>query len=144
MTIFRLTVLLTLLFCQQNVFAQAGFFISYKTQDQVDDSNFIDLGTPEQNNAVVLEGNPIITGRFDYINANIVAGLFKVTKTKAIVTYSADEHAQILRGIVKMTVVDTGVSKIYGPGDAYFVTKGTKVVWDVYTPFLLKSFVNIF
>ena len=57
--------------------------------------------------------------------------LVGATRGKFRMTYPFNEHAILLEGEVTLTNGATGESRSYGPGEGWFVEKGTPVLWTV-------------
>jgi len=108
----------------------------------VDEAGFVWLGPTEGLGGRVLEGEPKIFARLDYLKGPTAAGLFKATTGKIEVTFPFTEHATILEG--EVTITDsTGQSHDYKAGDSYLIRQGQVVIWEVKGKQLIKSFFNI-
>jgi len=68
---------------------------------------------------------------------------FGVTRGKFRMTYPFDEHAVVVEGTVTLTDEATGIATSYGIGDAWFVRKGTPVLWDVTSDRFVKNYFAI-
>lgn len=94
---------------------------------------------------VVIAGNPQIYARIDDASPDgrRSAGVFEVTGPSVLdVFYPFDEHSQFTHGACTIRGED-GVTRFYGPGDAYFIRAGSVVRVTVLTPRLQKSFYNV-
>lgn len=65
---------------------------------------------------------------------------FGVTRGKFRMTYPFDEHAVVVEGSVTLTDEATGETTSYGVGDAWFVQKGTPILWDVTSDRFVKNY----
>lgn len=116
--------------------------IVYTPNTKIDDSELVDLGAPENLGGKVLEGTPKISGRIDFQENGMTAGIFEATTGKVEITMPFTEHATIIEG--KVTITDeAGNSHTYKPGDSYFIKQGQIIIWDVKDKRVRKSFFNI-
>ncbi len=119
----------------------AGILVYSLRGKPVDDTGFVWLGPPAVLGGRVLEGDPQLFARLDYMKDGMAAGLFKSTTGRIEVTFPFTEHATILEG--EVTITDAlGQSHLYKPGDSYFIRQGQQVIWDVKGKQLIKSFFN--
>lgn len=65
---------------------------------------------------------------------------FGSTRGRFRMTYPFNEHAVVLEGEVTLTNEATGESRTYGPGEGWFVEKGTAVLWTVHTDRFVKNY----
>lgn len=68
-----------------------------------------------------------------YANADdsIFAGVWECAPCKEEVeSYPVDEMMTVVSGSVTLTNAD-GTSETFGPGDTFFVAKGTKLTWHI-------------
>ena len=119
-----------------------GEQIVYEIPRPIPQSELVDLGDPTALGGEVLEGDPRISARFDYMSGPISAGVFQVTRGKLRVFYPFTEHATILAGRVTITD-EAGRRHTYRPGDSYLIPQGSVVLVEVHSHFLQKSFLNI-
>ena len=70
----------------------------------------------------------------------VSAAYFGVSKSTFRMTYPFNEHAVVLEGEVTLTNEATGESRSYGPGEGWFVEKGTPVLWTVTTDRFVKNY----
>ncbi|OJH35291.1 cytoplasmic protein [Cystobacter ferrugineus] len=120
----------------------APSMLVYASNTTVDQSTLVPLGAPESLGGRVLAGSPTLSARVDYNARGMSAGIFKATSGRIEITFPFTEHATILEGEVTMTD-ETGQSHTFKKGDSYFVRQGQVVLWDVRTPYVIKSFFNI-
>jgi uncharacterized protein len=120
----------------------APSMLVYSPGDTIDQSTLAPLGAPESLGGRVLQGAPILSARVDYNAGGMSAGIFKATTGRIEITFPFSEHATILVGEVTMTD-ETGQSHTFKKGDSYFIRQGQVVLWDVRTPYVIKSFFNI-
>ncbi|GAB4201006.1 MAG: cupin domain-containing protein [Roseiflexaceae bacterium] len=117
--------------------------IVYERQQEVPDTDLVDLGDPAGLGGRVISGNPKIAARFDFQGSNINAGIFEATTGVVEITFPFTEHATIIEG--EVTITDqTGRSFAYKPGDSYFIRQGEVVLWEVKGKRVRKSFFHIF
>lgn len=90
-----------------------------------------------------ISGNPRAFMRLDYTNGPISGGVFEVTRGVVQITFPFTEHSTVLNGRFISTNMDTGAVHVFGPGDSYIIEAGTTVQWDVITPRMQKSFMNV-
>ncbi|WNG13960.1 cupin domain-containing protein [Cystobacter fuscus] len=120
----------------------AASMIVYSPDDTIDQSTLAPLGAPESLGGRVLQGSPTLSARIDYSAQGLTAGIFKATTGRIEITFPFTEHATILVGEVTMTD-ESGQSRTFKKGDSYFIRQGQVVLWDVRTPYVIKSFFNI-
>jgi uncharacterized protein len=122
--------------------AEANPMVVYSPRGQpVDEAGFFWLGPTEGLGGKVIEGEPQIYARIDYMKGPVTAGLFKATTGRIQVTFPFTEHATILEGEVTITDA-TGQSHTYKAGDSYFIRQGSVVLWEVKGKQVIKSFFN--
>lgn len=68
---------------------------------------------------------------------------FGVTRGTFRMTYPFDEHAVVVEGTVTLTDESTGIATPYGVGDAWFVQKGTPILWEVTSERFVKNYLAI-
>jgi len=83
-------------------------------------------------------GKPTFGAPTDAINA----GYFGTTKGKYRLVYPFSEQATLLQGEVCITDETTGQSRVYRPGDSWFITKGTSTLWDVRSEGFTKHYLS--
>lgn len=93
----------------------------------------------------IVSGDPKAFIKVDYASGNglITGGVFEVTKGVVQITFPFTEHATVLNGRFISTNMDTGEVHTFGPGDSYIIEAGATVQWDVVTPRMQKSFMNV-
>lgn len=89
----------------------------------------------------VLEGDVQLTLHVDFQQDGLTAGIFEATAGKVEIVFPFTEHATILEGEVTLTD-ERGSTRTLKPGDSYFILQGERILWDVKTPRLRKSFFN--
>lgn len=102
-------------------------------------------GSPEDIGCETVEGSVELAGSFDIggPEAQVFGGRFSASKGKYRVTYAFHEHATVLSGEVALTDEDAGVTQVYGPGDAWTIKKGTRVLWDIRSGKVVKSYLAV-
>lgn len=116
--------------------------IFYSPKGPVDTASLRSFGAPADLGGRVLAGNPQISGRIDYIQDNMTAGVFMVTTGKVEITFPFTEHATILEGEVILTD-EAGQTRTLKAGDSYFVRQNQVVTCEVKGKQLIKSFFNV-
>ncbi len=114
----------------------------YTPKDPVDESTLIPLGPPEAMGGEVLEGKPVLSGRIDFNERGMAAGIFKATTGTVRIVFPFTEHATILQGEVTLTD-ETGRSHTFKKGDSYFIRQGQVILWQVKGKHVIKSFFNV-
>ncbi len=89
-----------------------------------------------------IEGKLEICGRmvFGAPDAAVSCGYFGCTKGVFRMTYPFNEHAVMVEGHVTLTLEATGEVLKFGPGDAWFVEKGTVVLWKIESERFVKNY----
>jgi uncharacterized cupin superfamily protein len=92
--------------------------------------------------AEVLEGDVRASGKmlFGAPTDPLSCAYFACTKGKFRMIYPYTEHALVIEGSATLTDERTGEAKTYHPGDAWFVEKGTPVLWEVHTERFVKNY----
>ncbi|MES0880927.1 cupin domain-containing protein [Roseibium sp. SCP14] len=109
------------------------------------DASLETWGTPEDIGCETVEGAVSLAGSFDLGSPDdaVFGGRFSASKGKYRVTYGFDEHATVLDGEVALTDEESGKTQVYGPGDAWIIKKGTKVLWDIRSEKVVKSYLAV-
>lgn len=68
---------------------------------------------------------------------------FGATRGVFRMTYPFNEHAVVVEGEVTLKNEATGESRTYGPGEGWFVEKGTPVLWTVTTDRFVKNYLAV-
>jgi uncharacterized cupin superfamily protein len=102
-------------------------------------------GTVAELGAEILEGSLEASGRmvFGAPSDPVSCGYFAVTRGRFRMTYPYTEHAVVVEGSVTLTDERTGKATTYGPGDAWFVEKGTPVLWEVTSDRFVKNYMGV-
>jgi uncharacterized protein len=104
-----------------------------------------DWGTVADLGSDLLEGEGKASGR-------LVSGVptdpfhsayFGVTRAKFRMTYPFNEHAVVVAGTVTLTIEATGETRTYGPGEGWYVEKGTALLWDVRSDLFVKHYLAV-
>ena len=92
--------------------------------------------------AEAIEGELLIAGRMIYgaPDAPLSCGYFACTKGVFRMVYPFNEHAVVVEGQLTLTNEATGEVNQYGPGDGWFVEKGTPVLWRVESERFVKNY----
>lgn len=95
--------------------------------------------------AEVLEGDVQCMGKMVHGAPTdaLSCAFFGVTRGRFRMTYPFDEHAVVVEGSVTLTDETTGVAASYGVGDAWFVEKGTPILWDVTSERFVKNYLAV-
>ena len=80
----------------------------------------------------VLEGNPVQSGRIDYLKCSdtVMAGEWCCTRGRFRLSYPFAEMATILDGRIIVTD-EIGISVALERGDSFFVGQGETVEWEI-------------
>lgn len=70
----------------------------------------------------------------------VSCGYFAATRGVFRMTYPFSEHAVVVEGELTLKNEATGESHTYGPGEGWFVEKGTQVLWTVTTDRVVKNY----
>lgn len=102
-------------------------------------------GTVADLGSEILEGEARAFGKLTHgtPDAPVSAGFFAVTQGKFRMTYPFDEHAVVVEGECVLLNEKTGEATHYGVGDAWFVEKGTPVLWTVVSPRFAKHYMAV-
>lgn len=102
-------------------------------------------GTVADLGSDILEGTGACFGKMVYgtPDAPLSCGYFAVVKGKFRMTYPFFEHAVVVEGSVTLTEEHTGKATTYGPGEGWFVEKGTTVLWEIHSDRFAKNYVAI-
>lgn len=84
-------------------------------------------------NYKILRGTPKASGRLDEGGEGQPTrlGVWHCTQGAFECTEIGDELQSILCGRVRVTWLDSGTCREFGPGESFFTRKGERVVWDV-------------
>ena len=99
-------------------------------------------GTVADLGSEILEGECHALGKmvFGAPTDRVSCAYFGATRGRFRMTYPFNEHAVVLEGEVTLTNEATGESRSYGPGEGWFVEKGTPVLWTVTTDRFVKNY----
>ena len=80
----------------------------------------------------ILEGNPVQSGRVDYLKCSdtVIAGEWCCTRGRFRLRYPFAEMATILDGRIIVTD-ESGISVALERGDSFFVGQGETVEWEI-------------
>ena len=100
------------------------------------------LGTVADLGATVVEGDVRVFGLLTHgsHDSALSAGWFGCTKGRFDMVYPFTEQAIVAEGEVTLRNELTGESLRYGPGDSWFVQKGTPVSWEVHSERFVKHY----
>ena len=69
---------------------------------------------------------------FEAPNGSVQTGVWEGAPARMeIEGYPSHELMSVLSGSVTVTDMDTGVAETFGAGDTFFVTKGSRIVWEI-------------
>lgn len=90
----------------------------------------------------IIEGDVTAYGKMTFGSPAdpISSGYFAATKGRFRMIYPFNEHAVVVSGELILTDESNGESKHYKAGDAWFVTKGTPVTWEILTDHFTKHY----
>ncbi|MBN3857144.1 MULTISPECIES: cupin domain-containing protein [unclassified Paraburkholderia] len=100
------------------------------------------LGTVADLGATILEGELKVFGLLTHGSPTspVSAGWFGCTQGRFDMVYPFTEQAIVVAGEVTLRNGLTGESMRYGPGDSWFVQKGTPVSWEIHTERFVKHY----
>jgi uncharacterized cupin superfamily protein len=102
-------------------------------------------GTVADLGSEILEGEVKAFGKMTYGAPDdaVSSGYFGTTRGKFRMVYPFDEQAVIVSGEIQLTDESTGNVTRYKAGDAWFVTKGTPVLWEVLSESFVKHYLAV-
>ena len=100
------------------------------------------IGTVEVLGSTILEGEckAYVKGTFGAPTDAVSAGYFGTSQGKFRMVYPFNEQATVVQGEVSLTDESTGLTHHYKAGDAWAVTRGTPVLWEVRSPTFIKHY----
>lgn len=100
------------------------------------------LGTVADLGATIVEGEVRAFGLLTHgsHDSAVSAGWFGCTKGRFDMVYPFTEQALVIEGEVTLRNGLTGEATRYGPGDSWFVQKGTPVSWEVHSERFVKHY----
>ncbi|WP_417764828.1 cupin domain-containing protein [Shewanella chilikensis] len=115
-------------------------------KEEVKNTELAAFGSVANLGANVLEGDPQASG------AVLVGedgepqqlGVFACTQGVFQVDHTFAEHATLVKGKVTLTDMNTGDSKTFGPGDAWYIAKGENLKWNIQSDEMVKHYLAIF
>lgn len=92
--------------------------------------------------AELIDGEGLIFGKFVFggPDAPLSCAYFATTKGSFRMVYPFNEHAVVVEGAITLTDERSGVTKDYAPGDAWFIEKGTPVLWVIHSERATKNY----
>lgn len=114
-----------------------GLMRIYRARRAVEDGQLVEIGPPEVLGGVTLEGQPVVSARFDLPDAS--AGVMAVSDGTLRVDFAFAAHAAVTSGRLRVTD-PTGCVHLLQPGDAYFVRPRARVLWQVGEASVQQSF----
>ena len=102
-------------------------------------------GTVADLGSEILEGEGLCFGKMVHGSPHmpLCCGYFSTVRGKFRMTYPFSEHAVVVEGKVTLTDEASGEATTYGPGDGWFVEKGTLVLWEIHSDRFTKNYVAI-
>ena len=102
-------------------------------------------GTVTDLGSEILEGECRASGKmiFGAPTDPISCAVFAVSRGRFRMIYPFTEHAVVVEGSVTLTNEDTGKSTTYGPGDAWFIERGTPILWQVNSERFVKNYLAV-
>ena len=99
-------------------------------------------GTVADMGSEILEGDVKAFGKMIHGTPtdSVSSGYFGTTRGTFRMVYPFDEQAVVVTGEVQLTDESTGLVTRYKAGDAWFVTKGTPVLWDILSESFVKHY----
>ena len=102
-------------------------------------------GTVADLGSEILEGEVNAFGKMTHGAPTdaVSSAYFGTTRGVFRMTYPFNEQAVVVTGEVQLTDESTGQVSRYKAGDAWFVTKGTPVLWEVLSESFVKHYLAI-
>lgn len=102
-------------------------------------------GTVADLGSEILEGDCLASGKMVFGGPGdpVSCAFFAVTGGSFRMVYPFTEHAVVVEGTVTLTDENTGKSASYGPGDGWFIEKGTPVLWQIDGDRMVKNYLAI-
>lgn len=102
-------------------------------------------GTVADLGSTILEGEVKAYGKmtFGAPTDALSSGYFGTTSGKFRMVYPFNEQAVIVTGEIQLTDESTGQVNRYKAGDAWFVTKGTPVLWEILSESFVKHYIAV-
>lgn len=99
-------------------------------------------GTVADLGSEILEGECRAFGKMVYgtPDAPVSCAYFGASRGRFRMTYPFNEHAVVVEGEVELRNERTGETRTYGPGDGWFVEKGTEVLWTIRGERFVKNY----
>lgn len=116
--------------------------VVYKARREVRETELSDLGPPAGLGGTVLSGDPTLSGRIDYREGGVTAGVFQATPGDARILFPFTEHSTLIEGAVTLRD-ETGQAQRFEPGDSYLIKQGSSVLWHVSGSRVQKSFFSV-
>jgi uncharacterized cupin superfamily protein len=120
-------------------------FIMQALKQSLDLSGMTSVGSICNLGSEVLEGDPQASILFfdGSPESNLAVGLFGCTKGSFRLVYPFSEHAVVVKGELTLINEESGESENYGPGDGWFIKKGTPVKWTIHSEDFVKHYLSI-
>ncbi|MCO7632230.1 cupin domain-containing protein [Pseudomonas guariconensis] len=108
-------------------------------------SELDDWGTVADLGSEILEGEVKAFGKMTHGAPTdpVSSAYFGTTRGTFRMVYPFDEQAVIVTGEIQLTDESTGQVTRYKAGDAWFVTKGTPVLWEVLSESFVKHYLAV-
>ena len=102
-------------------------------------------GTVADLGSEILEGEGLCFGKMVHCSHDmpLCCGYFSTVRGKFRMTYPFSEHAVVVEGKVTLTDEASGEATTYGPGDGWFVEKGTPILWEIHSDRFTKNYVAV-
>ena len=102
-------------------------------------------GTVADLGSEILEGEGLCFGKMVHGSPDmpLCCGYFSTVRGKFRMTYPFSEHAVVVEGKVTLTDEASGEATTYGPGDGWFVEKGTPILWEIHSDRFTKNYVAV-
>lgn len=106
----------------------------------VPDEDFLVLD-PAALGGRIVEGDPVVSARFDLFQDSLVGGVFQTTQGTFEITMPFTEHGGIHQGVSVIQVGSESPQMLF-PGDSYLILKGTSLRWEAQGASVQKTFLN--
>lgn len=102
-------------------------------------------GTLADLGSEVLEGEGLAFGKMvsGTPDAPLSCAFFATGKGRFRMTYPFNEHAVVVEGSATLTNERTGEAQTFAPGEAWYVEKGTPVLWEIHSDRFTKNYCAI-
>jgi uncharacterized cupin superfamily protein len=114
-------------------------------KQDLDISDMSSVGSISNLGSEVIDGDPQARIKFLDGNpeSNLALGLFGCSQGTFRMVYPFSEHAVVVKGELTLVNEETGDSETYGPGDGWFIKKGTAIKWTIHSEDFVKHYLSV-